>query len=183
MRSFRLLSTVVPFTLAAWLSGCASSLRVVSGEVEHKRLAVHVVATIDDGAARATLGLDNRGEEPVGVDLDALLVRDAAGRKHKVLGKQQRFRREGQTSTQRVPHGAVTVEPHAREEVVVEFAALPGKGPLVLELPSLFRLSIEGQVPLKAVQVPLVQDDPATAAALAAPPAAADSFHDPFVEE
>ena len=181
MRSSRLLlAAVLAIGVASLLSACAASLRVLSGETERKRLAVHVAAAVGDDTTRVTLGLENRGEEPVGVDLDVLLLREGSGREHKVLGKQQRFRRDGQTSTQRVPHGAVTIEPHARQEVAVEFPDVSGKGPLVLEMPALYRLSIEGQVAIKPVQVPLALDAKATAAA-AAPADAA--FHDPFVEE
>ena len=182
MRMSRLLVAVVTVGLvASHLPGCAAPLRVLSGDIERKRLAVHVVATVSGDGARVGLSLDNRGEEPVGVDLDALVVRDGGGREHKVLGKQQRFRRDGETSVQRVPHGAVTIEPHAREEIALEFDAVSGKGPLVLAMPALYRLSIEGQVPLKAVEVPLALDAKATAAAAAAPPDA--GFYDPFVEE
>src|SRR5207244_1097288 len=78
----------------------------------------------------------------------ALSVSDGKGGRHRALGQLQRIRRGGDTVAERVPHGAVTIEPHAKAEAKVEFEPLPD-GPLTLEVPSLYRLGIGGQTPLK----------------------------------
>lgn len=157
-------------------AGCAPSLRVLTGTTERAPLHVEVRATAADESTRVALRFESRSDEPVAVDLDQVAVRTGSGAVLRALGKLQRFREgaSGSASMRRVPNELVVVDPRGKLEVEVELPPLPERVPLSLQVPSLHRLSIEGQRPLPPMQVPLRLDDKASAEA--------SRMYDPFEE-
>lgn len=171
--------------LAALLcGGCAPSLRVLAGEAEGASVAPAATlrataqATIRrGGGAAVALSIENAGGEPVGIEVDAIVLRDAAGRTRKALGRAQRFTGAAGEEVRRVPHGATVVEPHATAKVAVEFDGVASAVTAELALPSLYQLGLDGQKALPALAVPLALDRAATKAAYRA------AYPDPFVAE
>jgi hypothetical protein len=158
-------------------TACASTL-ALRGERVGKRLDVHARAAVDRGTARLTVELENHGDQPIGVDVDSIILQDQKGATFLGLGQLQSFALPGETAraSQRVPHGATTVDPQATKSVSLDFEKLPTGATLTLVIPALYRLGIDGQVPMKAVEVPLQVD---TSRASESPDA---GFFDPFVE-
>jgi len=165
-------------------AGCATTRPAapaavtMSGAHEGKKLLVDARAVVErSGAGALTIEIENRGAEPVGLDLDAVNLQDPEGASFAPLGQLQRFRRDGQQATTRVPHGPASVEPGARRRFVLEFEKLPADRAFTVIIPAIYRLTIDGQEPMNPVGVTL---------AIAAAPSPAGSpdakFFDPFVE-
>lgn len=161
--------------IALGVGGCAGGAKSLRGDTEGTNVALHVAAALDGAAARVSLEVENRAEDAIGVDVDAIRLRDHAGRRYAALGLAQRFvRRGGEAVVRRVPHGAVNVSPGTKQMIALEFEQLPAEeASYSLVVPALYRLSIEGQVGLKAIRVPLRVSDEA---------APAGGFYDPFEE-
>ncbi len=158
-------------------AGCAGSNQNLRGESEGPNVALHVAAAVDGESAKVTVEVENRADDAIGVDVDAIRLLDRAKKRYAALGAPQRFvRRDGEAVVRRVPHGAINVSPGARQTITLEFDKLPAEEPgYSLVVPALYKLSIEGQVGLKAIRIPLrVSDEP--------PPRADGGFYDPFEE-
>src|SRR5207245_768538 len=59
----------------ALLSSCAGSTRLLVGEADRPAVAIAVSATLGASEAKVTVAFDNRADDPLGVDLDAVLLR------------------------------------------------------------------------------------------------------------
>lgn len=153
--------------LCSW--GCSPAIRVLGGMVDRDPLAVSARLTVKPESTRVALRIDNRGAEPVAVELDRVVVRTGAGESLSPLGRPQRFREHGSGrgggTVRRVALDTVTIEPRGRAEVDLELPELPARGPFSLLVPSLHRLGIEGQRPLPSLQIPLRLDAAASAEA------------------
>jgi|SRR5579871_3204621 len=162
---------------AILFGGCAASTKNMRGDTEGPNVALHVEAAVEGESAKVTLHVENRAEDAIGVDVDAIRLRDHAGRRYAALGLPQRFvRRGGEAVVRRVPHGAINISPGGTQTIALEFARLPEEeANYSLVVPALYRLSIEGQVGLKAIRVPLRKSEGATATG-------EGGFQDPFAE-
>jgi hypothetical protein len=169
---------VLGTALAAALGACATTL-ALRGAHEGKRLISRVEGTVAGGIGKLTLDMENRGDQVIGLDLDGAILDDGKAGKHHPLGKLQRYQHEGQSVSERVPHGVVSVEPGAKERVPLDFDGLPADGTFTLEVPAVYRMDIEGQVPMKPLSLPLAADKGEATASAATPDG---GFFDPFVE-
>lgn len=163
--------------------GCGGG--ALHGESVGPNVALHVAAEVKAPGAKIVVEVENRADDAIGVDVDSMRLRDAAGEKYAPLGAPQRFRRSGATVLRRVPHGAITVPPGTKKTVELEFNQLPAEpGALSLWVPELYRLGIAGQIGLRAVKVALKGG--AAPARAETPPVGAGAgdggFYDPFAE-
>lgn len=158
------------------LIGCAHEI-ALRGDSEASDLALHVEAGLDGARGRVKIVLDNRSDDPVGVDVDRIRLRDGKGQIFAALGAEQKFR-GGEAGTRRVPHGSINVPPRQRQTIELEFENLPpAEAAFSVVLPELFSLGIEGQIALKPVRVQLkvVESAPRSATV-------DGGFYDPFVQ-
>jgi hypothetical protein len=152
---------------------------LLKGEHAGKRFDLKASAAVDAaGAARVDLDFTNHGDEPIGFDVDSVILQDAKGDTFLPLGKLQTFQNGGKKVENRVPYGTASIDPGEHQAIALEFDKLPAGASLKAVVPALYRLSIEGQVQMKPVEIPLVASGPAPAPA----PAPKDRFFDPFVE-
>ena len=172
--------------LALAASGCAAALPLtLEGEAHDATLAVHAQGQLGGGDGKLAVELENRAEDAIGVDLDAIRLR--AGEKGSVtaLGRPQGFRRsDGGNSTRRVARGAATLAPGAKQTFHLEFERVPSAAPLALVVPSIYRLGIDGQENLRPLELPL-RAEPAPPARDGKSPGGGKNnapFFDPFVE-
>jgi hypothetical protein len=148
-------------------TGRSSSGLLLRGEHAGKRLLFRASAVVaSGGTGRLTLEVMNRGEEPIGFDLDSISLQDPEG---------ATFLPRGSTGAGPTPQGAASIAPGATQQFALEFDRLPVGKSLTVIVPAMYRLTIDGQTPMNAIGVPL---EPAPAAG--AQPEA--RFFDPFVE-
>jgi hypothetical protein len=176
------IAAAAAFALCASCGGAA-----LHGESVGPNVALHVQAELKAPAARLTVEIENRADDAISLDVDAIRLRDAGGEKYAPLGAPQRFRRaNGETTERRVPHGALTVPPGSKKTVELEFNELPAEpGALSLWVPELYRLGIAGQIGLRAVKVALKGGGggvPAPAAAAPSTGGVDGGFYDPFAQ-
>ncbi len=170
--------------IAIACAGCGGPA-LLRGDTEGPNMALHIGATVENMAAKIEIEVENRAEDAVGIDVDAIRLRDHQGQRYAALGVPQRFvRRGGQSVTRRVPHGAVNIPPGQKKKIALEFEKLPEKEEsFSLVLPALYKLSIEGQVGLKAIRVPLRPGQPEPiAVAEKGDGGQPGGFYDPFAE-
>lgn len=160
---------------ALGVAACATTM-AIRGEHNGKRLDLSAAATLEGNTARVSLDVNNHGDEPVGIDLDSVILQDQQGNTFLPLGRLQSFQHEGERLSHRVPNGAATVEPGTHQTEALEFEKLPAGRSFTLVVPALYRLSIDGQVPMKAIEVPLAGVTPAGTGG-------DGGFYDPFVQE
>lgn len=145
--SLLLLSTVA-------LCGCVHP-RALRGDGEASNLALHVEAGLDGAAGRVKIEIENHADDPVGIDVDKIRLRDGKGERYAALGAAQKFS-GGEQVTRRVPHGSVNVPPRQHQTIELEFEKLPERETdYSVVLPEVYSLGIEGQISLKPVRVAL----------------------------
>jgi hypothetical protein len=178
VRGIGLWSLLALAACAAPVANTAPTPPALRGEHLGKRLEVRAQGQRDGDGGRFTVQLTNKGDQPIGFEVDTIAIQDDQGEPHLPLGKLQRFQGEAEagpgTKAERVPWGPGSVEPGASQRLELEYERLPA-GSLSLVVSALYRLGIDGQVPMNAVTVPL--------SAPAAAPAAENRFFDPFVDE
>jgi hypothetical protein len=164
-------------------AGCAGSGAVLRGDSEGPNVSLHIEARIakegDKGMGKVKVEVSNHAEDAVGVDVDAMRLRDGKGLRYAPLGKERRFvGRDGRATVRRVAHGAINIPPGATQAIELEFADLPPEETFSVVMPQLYRLGIAGQVGLKSIRVPLrVAEGEAIASS-----AGDGGFYDPFEE-
>ena len=149
-------------------AGCAATNRSLHGQTSALPLEVLVDGATSGHTGRATVEFQNRSPDPVGVEISEIRLGDGAGRRHEPLGRTQRFVEGGVRVVRRVAHRPLNIPPGEKRHIVLEFEKLPGEGALTLFVPTLYRLTIEGQADLPPLRIPLTAQ------------AAAGGFHDPF---
>ena len=166
MRPPSLLATTLLWTAAT--AGCATNGRSLHGQLSALPLEVLVDGATRGHTGTATVEFQNRSPDPVGVEISEIRLGDGAGRRHEPLGRTQRFVEGGVRVVRRVAHRPLNIPPGERRHIVLEFEKLPGEGALSLFVPTLYRLTIEGQADMPPLRIPLTTQ------------AAADGFDDPF---
>lgn len=161
------------------VAGCAAGGSSLRGDSEGPNISLHIEADLQKTAGKVKVEVHNNADDAIGIDVDAMRLRDGHGQRYAPLGQERRFvgreKTSGAATVRRVPHGAINIPPGTKTAIELEFAELPPGETFSVVLPQLYRLGIAGQVGLRAIRVPL-------RAAAEATSTGDGGFYDPFVE-
>src|SRR5205814_8440667 len=94
--------------------------------------------------------------EAIGVEVDDIRLRSEGNESWLPLGRLQSFRQEdGERDLRRVSHGAITVAPRSEQVVQLEYEGVERQTGYVVQIPVIYRLSIQGQIMLPGLLLPL----------------------------